>query len=187
MTSLSEGEARSIAGAYDFSTAQTLVDVGGGQGKLLRAILKANATLRGVLFDHPEVLEAARSQGVVEGLSTRCELVAGDFFESVPPGGDLYLLKNIVHDWDDDRAVAILRACRSAMRSTSKLLIIEMVIPAAGHPHFAKFEDLEMLVLLGSQDRTEHEHAALLARSDFRLSRVIDTGDYMSIVEGVPV
>jgi O-methyltransferase domain len=187
LTSLSEGEAEALAAAYDFSRFRTLVDVGGGQGKLLTTILKATPSLRGVLFDQPEVVEAARELIASVGLTDRCERVAGDFFQSVPPGGDVYILKYILQDWDDERSGMILKNCRQAMTKDTTLLIIAPVIPPPGQPHYAKFEDLEMLVLEGSEDRTVEEYATLLDRAQFKLARVVNTQAYLSIIEAIPV
>jgi len=187
MTSLSGGEAPAVAAAYDFSPFQTLVDVGAGHGTLLVTILRANPRLRGILFDQAQVIEGARERIRDEGLTPRCEFVAGDFFESVPDGADAYILKYIIHDWDDHRAIRILSNCRRAIRDSGRLLLVETVIPPPNEPHFAKLSDLEMLVLLGSQERTSSEYAELLRAAGFALTRVVPTREYISVVEAAPV
>jgi hypothetical protein len=157
-----------VLAAYDFSGFKRIVDVGGGRGTLLKAILQTNQAATGVLFDLPRVIaDAARL-----GLGPRCELISGDFFPALPAGGDAYLMKWILRDWDDEACARILTSCRGAIVPEGKLLVIETVVPAPGVPHHSKLDDIEMMVLLGSQERTEEEYAALLARSGFRLARI---------------
>ena len=187
MTSLSWAEAHAVVRAYDFSRFRTLVDVGGGHGTLLTMILNANLQLHGIVFDQPQVVEGARSQIAREGLTSRCDVVAGDFFQAVPRGGDAYLLKSVIHDWDDEQSVALLTNCRQAMTAEARLLVIETVVPPPGEAHYAKYQDLEMLVMLGSQERTVEEYTALLRRAQFELVRVVPTQEPLSIVEAVPV
>jgi hypothetical protein len=187
MTSLSWAEAHAVVRAFDFSRVRTLVDVGGGHGTLLMTILKANPQLHGILFDQPQVVEGARSRITSEGLTSRCDVVAGDFFQVVPRGGDAYMLKSIIHDWDDEHSVAILNNCRQAMAQEARLLVVETVVPPPGEPHYAKYQDLEMLVMLGSQERTVEEYTALLRRAQFELVRVLPTQEPLSIIESVPV
>ena len=186
MTSLSAGEAPAILDAYDFSSIHKLVDIGGGEGLLLRTILRSNPTMTGVLFDRPDALTVVHEQLAQEGLAERCEVVPGDFFQSVPEGGDAYLLKYVIHDWDDERSLAILENCRLAMTNDSKLLLVETVIPAPGEPHFAKLQDLEMLVVAGAQERTLEEYSLLLERAGFELARVVPTTEPASILEATP-
>ena len=186
MTSLSAGEAPAIVDAYDFSGIRTLADVGGGQGFLLREILKAHSTMTGRLFDRPDAVEGVKAQLAADGLSGRCEVVAGDFFQSVPTGADAILLKYVIHDWDDERSLAILRNCRTAMANDAKLLLVETVVPSPGEAHFAKLQDLEMLVVAGSQERTVEEYSRLLEQAGFNLSRVIPTTEPASILEATP-
>src|SRR5262245_41152594 len=185
MTSLSGGEAPAIVAAYDFSTLQTLVDVGGGQGTLLMTILEANPKLRGILYDQPQVVAGARQQIAAKGLAERCEIVGGDFFESVPSGADAYILKYIIHDWDDDKSHVVLRNCHRAMADEGKLLLVETIIPPPGEPHLAKVQDLEMLILAGSRERTREQYEALLRRVEFRLVRIVPTREPLSIIEAV--
>jgi hypothetical protein len=186
MTSRSAQENKAILAAYDFAGARKVVDVGGGQGTLLSAILRARPTTHGVLFDLPHVLAASRPRIESAGQTARCELVAGNFFASVPTGGDIYLLKKVIHDWEDERARAILRSCRNAMHRTARLLLIEPVIPPGNDPSFNKLLDLLMLVWTsGGQERTEAEHQANLVAAGLRVSRVIPTNSGVSIIEAV--
>ncbi len=187
MTGLSHGRAQAVASAFDFSRFHTLVDVGGGHGMLLTTILKAYSQLHGILFDQPQVVKGARSIIESEGLGPRCKIVAGDFFQTVPPGGDVYVLKSVIHDWDDEHSVVILKNCREAMTKEARLLLVETVVPSTGEPHYAKFNDLEALVVLGSQERTQEEYAALLEQTQFEPFRVVPTNGPLSIVEAVPV
>ncbi len=186
MTSLSAGEAPAILDAYDFSGIRKLADIGGGQGLLLRTILGAHPGMKGVLFDRPDALEGIEAQLRKDGLADRCEIVPGDFFESVPSGADAYLLKYVIHDWNDERSVAILRNCRRAMPGDAKLLLVETIVPEPGVPHFAKLQDLEMMVVVGSQERTVDEYSRLLDTAGFRLVRVVPTTEPASVIEAVP-
>lgn len=185
MTDWSYNEAVAVANAYDFSCYQTVMDVGGGHGILLTNILKANPHIRGMLFEQPHVLEGARSRMETEGLLPRCELVAGDFFNSIPSGSDVYIMKSILHDWEDEPSIAILKSCRQAMGDSGRLLLVETIVPPPGESHYAKYMDLEMLVLLGGQERTLEEFEALFAQADLRLSRVVPTEEFHSIIETV--
>lgn len=186
MTGLSQFVGGAVVEAYDFSPFRTVVDVAGGQGSLLAQVLRANPAARGILFDAPRVVEGAGPQLEAAGVADRVERVGGDFFESVPPGGDLYTLKWIVHDWDDARSVAILENCRRAMGPGARLVLVETVIPPGNAPSLGKFLDLNMLAITGGKERTEREFAALLEASGFRLSRVIPTRSPVSLIEAVP-
>lgn len=185
MTSLSGWEAPAIVEAYDFSRFHTLVDVGGGHGRLLLTILKANPKLRGILYDQPHVVEGAHETIGAEGLTRRCEVVEGSFFESVPAGSDGYILKYIIHDWDDEHSIKILRNCRRAMNLGAKLLLVETIIPGPEKPDIAKIADLEMLVLLGSRERTKEEYGTLLREAGLRLTRIVPTREALGIIEAV--
>ena len=188
MTNLSVIQSATIAASYDFSSIQTLVDVAGGQGLLIASILKSNPTLKGVLFDRPYVIERAKRFLEAEGVLERCQLVAGNFFESVPEGGDAYILKSIIHDWDDERAIAILKQCHKVMPANGKLLLAELVIPPGNQPFMGKFTDLHMLAVLpGGRERTEAEYRALFEKAGFKLTRIVPTQDDMSIIEGIRV
>ncbi|HEY0079850.1 MAG TPA: methyltransferase [Pyrinomonadaceae bacterium] len=183
MTSLSATAAPAIASAYDFSAFQKIVDVAGGHGLLLSAVLKANPNLQGMLFDVPFVVEGARPLLEAEGVSERVELAAGDFFESVPMGGDAYMMKHIIHDWDDERALKILRNCQRAMKKDGRLLLVEVVIPEGDAPSFGKFIDLEMLLFTGGCERTAGQYRELLDDAGFELTRIVPTRSPYSIVE----
>ncbi len=186
MVELSEVVGAAVVEAYDFSRFEKIVDVGGGHGGLLTAILKASEQPRGVIFDLPQVAEGARRAMQTEGLSERVEIEGGDFFESVSAGGDAYVLKFIIHDWDDERAVAILKNVRRAMRDDARLLLVEAVVPeGAGGAPFSKLIDLQMLVMTGGRERTATEYRELLKRAGFEMTRVVETSSPMSIVEAV--
>ncbi len=173
-----------VLSSYDFSSISKIVDVGGGHGSLITSILKANPQMKGVLFDAPPVIEGARQHIKVEGIVERCEAVAGDFFELVPGGGDAYIVKWIIHDWDDERSVSILQNCHRAMAENGRLLLVEAVVPHGREPHFSKYMDLNMLIMTGGRERTEDEYRTLLEASGFRLTRIIPTESPMSIIEG---
>ncbi len=185
MTDLTATLIEAFLDSYDFSSLNTVVDVGGGRGSLIAAILKANPTLKGILFDVPSVIEDAPPQLVANSVVERCALVAGNFFESVPVGGDAYLLKWIVHDWDDEKAIAILKNCHQAMQDNGRLLLIEQVISPGNEPSFGKLLDLNMLVMMGGRERTETEFRSLLQAAGFQLTRIIPTVSSMSAIEAI--
>ena len=186
MTSISTFESRAVVAAYDFSGVSTLVDVAGGHGLLIMTILEANRKMGGILFDLPHVTAGAPALLRGRGVSDRCQIVSGDFFTSVPEGGDAYIMKHIIHDWDDERATQILRNCHRAMRPGGKLLIVDAVIPPGNGAHFGKLLDLEMLVLTPrGRERTKGEFHDLLKRSGFQPRRVVPTKTHLSVVEGV--
>jgi hypothetical protein len=176
-----------VMDAYDFSPFQTIVDVGGSYGTLLAAILRSNRTAQGILFDQPHVIATAAEQLEAAGVGERCTTVGGDFFVEVPAGGDAYLLAQILHDWDDERSVAILRQCRRAIPAHGKLLVIELVLPPSEEPFFGKWLDLHMLVLFAARERTATEYEVLFRATGFALARVVPTTAGPSIVEAVPV
>jgi len=171
--------------AYDFSGVDKIVDIAGGTGGLIGAILGAHPRMRGVLFDMPHVIAEAGPLLDAAGVRDRCATTAGDFFESVPEGGDVYMMKWIIHDWDDDKATAILKNIHGAMNEKGKLLLIEMVVPEGDQPDLSKFMDLEMLVMTGGRERTEAEFNSLLAASGFGLARVIRTVSPLCVIEAV--
>jgi hypothetical protein len=187
MSGLSAGVVEGVVEAYDFSGIDTLVDVGGGQGALLPAILTANPGLRGVLFDQPHVLQDAEALLAQAGVASRCRLVGGSFFDSIPAGADAYILKSIIHDWDDTAAVNILRSCRDAMAVDGRVLLVEHVIQAGNDPDPAKYMDLNMLVMLGGRERTVDDFRTLLAGAGLRLTRVVPTRSGFSVIEGTGV
>jgi hypothetical protein len=187
MSNVTAAANEAITSLYDFSQFGKIVDVGGGHGGLITAILQKNPGVKGVLFDAPQVIEGAQSKIAAAGLADRVETVAGDFFKSVPEGGDAYIMKWIIHDWDDEKSNAILRNCRNQMKPNSKLILVDCVVPETDEPHFSKFIDLNMLVMTGGKERTENEFAQLLADAGFKLVRVIHTDLPTSIVEAEPV
>jgi hypothetical protein len=186
MTSNSRRDIAAILAAYDFGPFRTVADVAGGQGALLAGILQAHPALRGILFDQPHVVEQAAPVLEAAGVADRCAVVGGNFFQEVPPGGDAYLLRRIIHDWDDPDSVAILRQCRRAVSTAGKLLLIEVVIGPANQSDFATLSDINMMVAQGGRERTADEFAALLAEAGFMLTRVVPTAWRSSIVEAVP-
>jgi len=187
MASTTEAAARAVSNAYDFSWANVLVDVGGGTGAFLGTILQANPQARGILFDRQDVVAAAGALLAGSGVADRCEVVAGNFFEAVPSGGDAYILSWVIHDWDDDRSITILKNCRRAVGRDGQVLMIELVIPPGNEASPSKLYDIHMLVLTGGRERREDEYRELLAAADLRLTRVIPTGDPRSIIEAVPM
>jgi O-methyltransferase domain/Dimerisation domain len=180
-------EPRAVVAAYDFSGLKTIVDVGGGMGNLLTTILAANPGVRGTLFDMPHVVRNAPALFQSRGVADRAAIAVGSFFESVPEGADAYLMSHVIHDWSEEKCVAILGNCRRAMRPESKLLLIEMVLPEGATPHPGKLLDLVMLVAPGGQERTVPEYEALLAKAGLRLTRVVPTMSPVSVVEAVRV
>lgn len=186
MGDFGRGVSEAVVQAYDFSGVRTIVDVGGGHGTLLSAILRGNAHLKGILFDLPHVADGARGLMASAGVADRCEIRGGDFFAEVPAGGDAYILSWIIHDWDRGRAVTILKRCRQAMPATGRLLLVEAVIPPGNEPHAGKIMDFVMLTALGGQERTEEQYDELLREAGFRLSAVVPTASPMSVIEGSP-
>jgi hypothetical protein len=186
MTCFSGRTTQAVLDAYDFSDIRTLADVGGGLGSNLTCILGRYPTMRGVLFDQPQVVEKARPLLNAAGLSGRCKVEGGDFFKTVPGGANAYLLGHILHDWDDARAGLILDNLRRAMPAKARLLLIEYVVPADGGPSFSHLLDLHMMVVLGGLERTEAEYRHLFAAHGFRLTRVVPTAGEVSVVEAEP-
>jgi predicted O-methyltransferase YrrM len=166
---------RAVAESLDFSRFRRIVDVGGGGGALLAAILAKAPDARGVNFDLGHVAARSRENLAKAGLADRCEAVGGDFFEAVPEGGDAYFLKMIVHDWDDARAIAILKNVKRAMKPGGSVFVVEQVVPVDGGAH-AKLLDVNMLVMTGGRERTEDEYRALFAAAGLRLERVTSAG-----------
>ncbi len=184
MTGFSAEDVPAVLAAYDFGGAARIVDVAGGHGELLLSILAKHPEAHGVLTDVSHVVEGARPRIAAAGLADRCSAVAVDFFASVPEGGDIYLLKHIIHDWDDAAALAILRNVRRAMTSpVATVIVLDAVIAPGAEPDFAKFLDIEMLALPGGRERSEPEFRALLAGAGLRLTRVVPTTAPMSVLE----
>ncbi len=172
---------QAIVASYDFSGFDTLVDVGGAQGSLLTAILQANPHLKGILYDLPTVLENT----TLSAVGDHVEIQTGDFFESVTSGGDGYMMRWIMHDWNDEKASLILKNCYEAMPSHGKLLLFESLILPGDEPSFVKFADVVMMIMTGGQERTEVEFRSLLRANGFELTRVIPTPSLLSIIEAV--
>lgn len=186
MTSLSTMESTAVVNAYDFSRILSLVDIAGGHGLLITRVLKSNRKMRGVLFDLPHVAGGAKAMLQEHGLAGRCDVVGGDFFEAVPEGADAYMMKHIIHDWDDERAIRILRTCHRGMKPGGRLLIIDVVLDSRNAGQYGHLLDLEMLALTPrGRERTRAEFGGLLKQSGFKLRRVVPTAGYLSIVEGV--
>ena len=178
-------EPPAVAAAYDFSIFNTIVDVGGATGNMLSAVLSQHAGPRGILFDRQHVVKDAPPLLEAKAVNDRITVEAGDFFTSVPSGGDAYILSHIIHDWDEDRCLTILGHVRKAMDPTGRLLIVEMVLPPGDIAHPGKMLDIVMLVQLGGRERTASEYASLLSRAGFRLTQVVPTKSAASIVEAV--
>jgi hypothetical protein len=188
MSNLSEWIGPAIAAAYDFGVWGSLMDIGGGNGVLLAAILEAHPTLHGVLADLPSVIERAEKRGyLTDELKTRCKLQACDFFEEVPVGCRAVLMKNIIHDWDDEHAHRILVNCRQAVPGNGALLLAQWAIPAANLASPGRFMDIAMMVFTGGRERDIDEYRALLASARFSLNRVIPLPGDFSIIEALPV
>lgn len=190
MTALSATTAAAVVAAYDFSGASRIVDVGGGQGRLIAAILRANPGLRGVLLDLPSVVAGAPMLLADAGVAERCEVVGGDMLEQVPAGGDLYVLSRMTNNWEDARAAAVLRSCRRAMDAHARIVLVERVLPDRVEPipevQPLVLSDLNMLVRTGGRERTAGEFAELLAAARLRLERVVPTDGPVSLVEATP-
>jgi hypothetical protein len=187
MASISGTENEAIARAYPFSDFRRLVDVGGAHGHLLAAILKKHKKLRGVLYDQPQVVVSAGKSGYLAtpDLKKRSEVIGGDFFEAVPAGADGYVMKYIIHDWDDDRCVRILGNCRGVMDPKGRVLVVDHVIPPGNGASWGKLLDINMMVVTGGRERTREQFRDLFARAGLRLKRVVPTDCPLSILEAV--
>src|SRR5215470_1353660 len=190
MSNLTRMLAVVVSGAYSFAPFGTVVDVGGGNGALLIGVLDANPALRGIVFDLPEPAARARANIEASGLAGRCQAVGGDFFEAVPTGGDAYVLKHVIHDWNDERAAAILQTCHRAMSADGRLLIVEGVYPLRVDQSLesrgAAANDVNMLVNTGGRQRSEAEFHALYQAAGFTLTRIVPTQARVCVIEGVP-
>ncbi len=189
MSAFSEAISTAVVQAYDFSDIQTLMDVGGGQGTFLLAILQAHPSLQGVLFDYSQAIEGAGGLIAQAGLEDRCRVMAGDFFDSLPSSQavDACILKQVLHDWDDSRCLTILRNCRRVLDPGKKLLIAEIVLSKSHAPTLGAFMDLEMLIETYGRERTEQQFRTLLEQSGFLLRRIVPTASSHSIIEAVAV
>jgi hypothetical protein len=184
MTGVHGRETEPMLDAYDFSGFRRVVDVGGGNGLVLTAILNRHPAVHGILFDLPPVADRARPIISDAGLSHRCQVEGGDFFSAVPTGADAYVMRHIIHDWEDSEAIAILGKCRQAMSPDGRILVCETVIPTGNEPSFGKWLDLMMLLVAG-RERTEKEYDRLFSASGLKLNRIIPTVAEVSIIEGI--
>ena len=186
MTTRSGQELASVLVDYDFSGISQVVDMGGGQGTLITAILQAHPHMQGILFDLPDAVEGAGNIIEAGGVGDRCEIIGGDFFEAVPVGGDAYILQAVIHNWEDTPATAILKNCRMAIGSNGRLIIVDSVIPTGNDPFPGKIHDILMMVSYGALERTEAEFRQLLDLSSFKLNNIIPAQP-RSVIEAVPV
>jgi ubiquinone/menaquinone biosynthesis C-methylase UbiE len=186
LTGNSRGIAEEVISAYDFSRFDCVVDVGGGEGRLLAGLLAAYPNMRGILFDQVQVVAGAAPVLASVGVADRCEAVGGNFFDTVPAGADAYLLRYILHDWDDAASIAILRSCRRVCKRNGRLLVLERLVEPPNEGLETKTSDLNMLVSLGGQERTQAEFAELLAAAGFRLETVAAVNSRLWVIEGVP-
>jgi hypothetical protein len=182
MSAQSSLVADAVAGAYDFAGLSSVVDVGGGQGVLLEAVLTRHEHLTGTVFDLAHVVAKGPTSEATQSVASRWSATSGSFFDAVP-AADCYLLKSILHDWPDDRCVEILRACRRGLRPDGVVVVVETLVGRPGHEVDAAFSDLNMLVLPGGRERTEQEYAALFDAADLQLAGVVHTRSRMSILE----
>jgi hypothetical protein len=187
MTDVSSMLAYAVLMAYDFSRISSIVDIGGGQGKLLRCIVQFNPEIKGTVFDLEPAIEMAKQHLGSNVYGGRCSAIAGDFFDSVPEGADAYILCGVIHDWDDDHGIRILKNCRRAMTRNGRLLLVEMVVPDADANSFGKLLDLNMLVMTGGRERTKSEFRTLLAAAGYRLTKIVPTMAPQSVIEAIPV
>nr|AHE14504.1 EspM-like O-methyltransferase [uncultured bacterium] len=176
-----------LAEGYDFADAKRIVDLGGGDGSLLSVLLARYPDATGVVYDRPEVADAAHKRLAAAGLSERCTFTGGDFLRAVPTGGDVYLLKGILHNWSDEDSVTLLRNCREAMAPQSRLLLIEAVVPAGDDFHPSKILDLAMMFVYGGRERTRAEHEELLDAAGLRFGRMVEAAAPLSVIEAYPV
>lgn len=185
MANFATAENPAIAGAYDYSRFDNIVDVGGGQGGLLAEILKRHPTVRGTLFDLPQVIRNPAYLSK-EAFAERWTTVGGDFFQSVPTGGDAYVLKRILHDWSDEQCLRILRCCREAMGDRTRLLVVDAVVPAGNTPHPGKLMDIFMMLVAEGRERTEQEFRDLFGKAGLKLTTITGTPSTLAIVEAIP-
>ena len=173
--------------AYDFAGINRILDVGGGHGSLITSILTRHPSMRGILFDAPVVVQGAKPKIAASGIADRCEIIGGDFFQAVPSGADAIIMKWIIHDWNDEQSVTIMKNCYQALADSGKLILVEAVVPPGDEMHFAKFIDLNMLVMTGGRERTEEEFRQLYQAAGFRLTRIVPTESPFSVIEGLKV
>lgn len=185
MVGIHGSEPPAVAAAYDFSGLETIVDVGGATGNMLATILLRHKGLRGILADLAHVVKDAPALLAGKGVSDRVSIVPHDFFDSVPAGGDAYILSHILHDWSEAQCLTILGNLHKAMTAEARLLVVEMVLPGRNEPHFGKILDMVMLAVPGGEERTGEEYRALLAKAGFRVTRIVPTASPVSVIEAV--
>lgn len=187
MSNFSQNIHTATIDSYDFSGINKIIDIGGGHGTLVASILTQNPQIHGIIFDQPSIIQEATKLLEKEKIKNRCEAIGGDFFQSVPSGGDLYILSYILHDWNDECSIKILKNIRQEIKDNGKLLVIEGVLPLNNESHFTKFMDLEMMVIYpNGKERTELEYRHLYEASGFQLNRIIPTSEPVSVIEGIP-
>jgi predicted O-methyltransferase YrrM len=185
MSELSSAAGKAVASSYDFSVFNVIIDVGGGQGALLAAVLAEHKNTKGILFDLPHVVVKAQDILRTAGVTNRCEIVGGDVFKAVPEGGDAYLIKSVLMDEDDDQAIAILLACRSAMRPSGKVVVIEHLLTPPNAPEINS-SDMTMMIMTGGRERTQEEFSELFSAAGFHLEQVIVTKSSFTLMVGAP-
>lgn len=185
MTGIHGRETHSILDAYEFTGINVIADIGGGNGSKITAILQKYPDMRGILFDLPHVIDRARPNIDAAGLLDRCQLMGGDFFQSVPSGADAYVMRHIIHDWNDAKSLTILKNCHAVMPAGKKLLLVESVIPPGNDPFLGKFLDLTMMLIPGGKERTKDEYRALYDQAGFDLARIVPTDSEVSVIEGI--
>ena len=185
-----EGVRDAVAAAYDFTGLLSVVDVGGGRGTLIAGLLKANTALRGMVFDIEAGLAETEAYLKEEGVHDRCAVKRGSFFDHVPSGHDAYVLKNIIHDWSDEKAAVILANCRKAMGPECRLILVEQILPARSEDSASArnvfMADMQMMVMLGGRERTQEEFRVLLEGAGFQLTKVIPTKSRFQLIEAIP-
>jgi hypothetical protein len=186
MSSFHGYETAAMLDAYDFSGVKVLADIGGGNGSLLTGVLKRYAAMRGILFDLGHVVGRAQANLQAAGVADRCQVIEGNFFETVPAGADAYLFRHIIHDWTDEQSLQILGHCRTVIPETGRLLLVECVVPPGNDPSASKDFDITMMTFPGGMERTEPEFKALLDRAGFKMTSVTPTATMVSVVEATP-
>jgi ubiquinone/menaquinone biosynthesis C-methylase UbiE len=186
MTSIHGRETALVLDAYDFGQFKTLCDVGGGNGKTLATTLERHAGLQGILFDLPHVVERAKPNLQQAGVADRCQFIGGDFFAKIDLQADAIMMRHIIHDWDDEKCVAILKNCRAALQPGGKVLVIESVVPPGDEPGFVKWLDLTMLVIPEGKERTAAEYRDLFAAAGLKLTQIVRTAGELDVLEAVP-
>jgi SAM-dependent methyltransferase len=183
MTSIHGKETALVLDAYDFGQFPVLCDVGGGNGNTLAATLQRHPTIRGILFDLPHVVDRAKPNVHQHGVADRCQFVGGDFFQKIDVQADAIMMRHIIHDWDDEKCVAILKNCRAALKPGGKVLVVESVVPPGNEPGFVKWLDLTMLVIPEGKERTADEYRGLFAAAGLQLNRIVRTAGELDVLE----